>query len=168
MKRTLSLVLALFMLISIVSPLTVSASQNENARYGERVVYTVVDDDVKVVTRKVSDQRPEGTSISSEDGQTGGVIINPEGGSPVNLSLSVGWGYVSVSVTPGSLNSSGSVLGYYVPFPKNDTYYHVYGDHTYLIERLYVEEYRGVELISSYYLNRVTLTKSRWYAVEVS
>ena len=188
MKRILLIVLALLLFASTFLPMNVSAAettaplshfetpyeaqnenevsvtaQNENARYGERYVQTVVDyDDDVVITRKADNQNPGGTCVD------GGLYIDPDGGDPMNISIPVGWGSVYVAITPGSLSNNGSAVGVYVRFPDSNKYYHVYGEHHYLVERVRVDEYRGTELISTYYITRTTLIKTRWYTVEVT
>lgn len=163
MKRIVSLALALFLLISIVPPLDVSATQNENARYGERTEVTVIKSETVVKDTKVAGQLEGGYSFPTG----GGMYVSPNAGGLTSISLTVPWTVVSFSIAPGSISGVYIAGGVLVNFPENSNYYHVYGRRTYVVEYVYVEEYRGVELINSYYMTRHRLVSTQWRTVEV-
>ena len=96
------------------------------------------------------------------------MYVDPDAGTSVNLSLSVSWTVLNISVKPGRLYDNPVSGGVGVNFPADSNHYHVYCRRKYVVEYIYVEEYRGTEIISTYYLTRHRLLSAQYYLKQVN
>ena len=122
-------------------------------------MYTVIDSTTVTANLKVDGQTNGGNAFP--DG--GGLIINPSGGLIQSISVSLSGKSFSISVTPGRISTTPKATDVYVEFPKDSIRRYVYCMRDYLVEYLFVEEYRGTELISTFYTTRTTLLGTTWY-----
>lgn len=164
MKRIISFALALLLLIALLPPLNASASENEKYRYGEVPVVTVLKSETVVKHVKVAGQLDGGIGFLSG----GSMYVDTDGGVSTTINIPVSWVTLSLSVKPGKLYSSPVSGGVQVNFPADSNYYHVYCKRTYTVEYVRVDEYRGSEILSTYYLTRYNLDSMQFYLKKVN
>ena len=164
MKRIVSLMLALFILISVVPPFDVFASQNENARYGEHTESTIIDRHAETFTVLVTGQPPKGYCFPTG----GSVEIVKNTGTPSTFSLGLAWGPFSFSITPGTAHTGAVAGSVEVDIPASNKFYHVYGTFEYEFYHVRVDEYQYSELVNTYYRTTYRLMSEQWEAKEVS
>lgn len=193
-KRTLTVILTLLLFISTALPANVFASepttiypttpaalfdasheaqdesevyttlQNENARYGERTVATIIATETSTIKVKPSGQ-PSGGYCFPEGGS---VNIVKGTGTPTTISIGLAWEWFSFSITPGTVRTGSTVDSISVNIPANNNYYHVYGEFEYEFNRVRVDEYQYTELINTYYKTTYRLISEKWYPQKVS
>ena len=131
-----------------------TTSGNENARYGEREVWTVLDTEEVVIDTRPTGQPSGGYSFTTG----GGVYVNTSGGPDLSVSVSLAWdSSFSISLNAGYVSTSASVGGIFVTFPASTTHQIVRLRHTYKLEYLKVDCYQGPTYINTYYITRNTL-----------
>ena len=124
-------------------------------RYGEREEITVVGTEEKMFFTDPEGQPEEGFRFS---GSGGAIFINLGGGSPVEVSLSLGWGPISISVAPGEASKS-SVGGILVNIPSDGYYHKVKLMYTCMFTRTRIDQYRGTEYLGTAYRTDYTVKK---------
>lgn len=122
-------------------------------RYGEREVTTVVGTEEKKFFTTPEGQPTMGYRFS---GSGGAIFVSTAGGSPIQISLSLGWGPISISVAPGKA-SSDSVGGILVNIPGDGRYHKVKLLYTCVFTHKKVDQYQYTELVGTYYRTDYTV-----------
>lgn len=122
--------------------------------YGEQQYTEVVNSQSVSLTTTPDGQYSGGYSFPSSGGS---IYINTAKGSSTTLSVSVGWGIVSVDLNVGLVDSSGSVNGICVNVPADNNHYIVKLRHNCTVRQLKIDYYQYSIYLRTDYVTRTTV-----------
>lgn len=120
-------------------------------RYGEREEVTVIGTEEKMFFTD-PEQLEDGYSFSKSGGA---VYVTIGAGHPVEISVSLGWGPVSISVAPGK--ASTSVGGLIINIPGDGRYHKVKLLYKCEFVHKKIDQYKGPEFIRTVYVTDYTV-----------
>lgn len=158
-KKMGSLFMALIMCLSMSMIANAKGMENDEQRYGEREVITVLKTEYATTTVTPSGQPAGGSQFPTG----GGLYVNTSGGPSVSVSLGVSWGVVSTSVSVGTAGKESSVGGMLLPAPDNTNYYVAKIRKTYKVEYKKIDMYQYDTYIRTVYVSDATFYSQSAY-----
>ena len=176
MKRCLSLCLACIVFVTLLSnrafalnspysppvfpqeSLSIGDHYVVEKKYGDREEVTVLKSEEAEVTTIPDGQPRDGFSFPDAGGS---VLISKTGGPSVDVSLSVSWKMLSISIGTGFVAARPSISTISVNIPADNNYYRVKLVHTYLVQHKKIDRYIYYEYQNTVYVDDYSLIAIR-------